>query len=1809
MLTITTFILSFLFSFINGHEISLLSKAKKENTPGLVYEQADGSVSIDLAPEINGVSLNHFSSFSLDYSPLSIETEDTPRIIVLHVAGDKPTTIRDIDSLSITALNGLEHKIYIINPHGISCNNCTFSSNIGLSSHMLDEEELKTGKIKWKAGHGFIQIDGSFTAHDLATLETNNLGISSSAYLSGAKSITMHAQNITHAGTTAAPHIIIKADHVMVTSDNPHQGIFAHPTGENHASTDDCLDAILEMKVRVRIDNFAVIHSAGNLLIDTLSLKNTGGVLHGCNLTKISTQWLYNQDGQVLSNHALHIEGQNKTQTPYVRNERGQFISGGAMLLDAKKVENIASTPTFWKKPVIAQIPVKLLMEDGSTQSTTMTAKINYLYLKEPILESIIKSHDAMTFTGDLISNYYAQIWARRFPPRPSDQRSIVDLTENFAYAFTSTVELIPSDLNRRVSYTWFLWLEWDHRKYCVSNTLMRLGVKQVKRIEIDKTHPDFQAAPYIPDFCDIVGDLKNDQSCSIKCKPFPYATITSSISADEKIEGKVSQINQRMLYSDENGEFKETIFQTRFFAKDDIKSSDQIIPLAGYFEALKKKQQLYISSSVPDKNGVRYDLVPAWHSNYDLPFDSSVALKLLAQAAGRIANIYLPAHPAIEQIVVETALARPLGYKRYGYLDILQNGLTYAIQNKWPLGVAPTAEQLSAMPDNTVVLSYIFTKGQDDQNGYMPVIYVDAATAAKMKSQVGPAVAAAALDLEIEANIENKGRLVAFGGDAYFYSKGQLHIQCGSIEVSNDLLLVAKNGAGMLKGCRQKHLLGNGITHDEDVPMQLAVAKTIQIQTSENFEFNNVHLGAGDLNIKTGNATNPGNFTISPGMDHYEDSRSNQQNHDYFGWGSNSTQTDKSAHYDKVKPSYVFVDGTISGNVTGSTLNKASVLHGKKISLFSSQGFYNIPIAQEKLTKESVLNTIFGLGFTFSWEELSVSLGGSVTKAAKEKASKEFIKASVIAEEGGEIVSDGVIENQAGFFSGLNLIAPKVRFICAQDSRNQTSSSSNVHAGISAGVQQNLSKGFKRIAKISEQNNTRAEDYINASAEAIQGGAEIVAAIENPGRAGVWAGIGGSYAQEILHEALANCAGFEAKNNTIQTDELETEGTQITGSGLKILAKRWKNLIEIKNEFHALRTQIGGEATLQLWGVGNPVSIGVSAMFHNTDQVITPYTTLEIDGKLEIQIDEQADLTGVQIKAKDIEATFGDLLLASLQNTLTERSAHGELSVSASPATIAKAAAFAMGGGGAGVSARDRQWVDQLAFIIGTERAHITVKNMLKMTGSLIANADRDVDGKFTDKGKLQLAATKLIAQDLEDLDEGLTLGAGYQPGSTESVSGAYTAEFGVIHRKRTVHSTVGMGEANITEGAENIKRNVSEIFETKADFEIKPIHIYVPVLNFNAISDWASYRLQQISRIAGDAAHIFRQIELSLEERANIRKSAAQAREEEKAANDEKVKAQKSGDKIKAEAAAYQEMLAEQEANLQEQVEKCATILEKINTPEDRLVVAQLKAITQKRLNRVLSRKEKAQNLDKQEIKESLQGELQAMQNDWKILKEHIPNEQLKLAIDRTLSLDLYFAGKWTAKSAITVGSRLDETDQYIQTMWRSDYGDRTQVLQASILPLGPILRYAATSAALLYKTYAPWVKKEIPRLATKLAKKMQEEDGWLSNSWDKVAGWFGGENSKPKIFFPEKDGQIKYIFRKDEGHVEDTPENRKMILDTATDQNNHIATDKFGLDWFTKVLPNGKQVWVRVRGNQIDNAGVNNQVEDLLSKRIQF
>ncbi len=60
--------------------------------------------------------------------------------------------------------------------------------------------------------------------------------------------------------------------------------------------------------------------------------------------------------------------------------------------------------------------------------------------------------------------------------------------------------------------------------------------------------------------------------------------------------------------------------------------------------------------------------------------------------------------------------------------------------------------------------------------------------------------------------------------------------------------------------------------------------------------------------------------------------------------------------------------------------------------------------------------------------------------------------------------------------------------------------------------------------------------------------------------------------------------------------------------------------------------------------------------------------------------------------------------------------------------------------------------------------------------------------------------------------------------------------------------------------------------------------------------------------------------------------------------------------------------------------------------------------------------------------------------------------------------------------------------------------------------------------------------------------------------------VHGGFGNTKGSKKVSLPESNDKLKHIFKKEEGHLPDTPENRKLLEDLANDESKCLGVDKW-------------------------------------------
>ena len=76
----------------------------------------------------------------------------------------------------------------------------------------------------------------------------------------------------------------------------------------------------------------------------------------------------------------------------------------------------------------------------------------------------------------------------------------------------------------------------------------------------------------------------------------------------------------------------------------------------------------------------------------------------------------------------------------------------------------------------------------------------------------------------------------------------------------------------------------------------------------------------------------------------------------------------------------------------------------------------------------------------------------------------------------------------------------------------------------------------------------------------------------------------------------------------------------------------------------------------------------------------------------------------------------------------------------------------------------------------------------------------------------------------------------------------------------------------------------------------------------------------------------------------------------------------------------------------------------------------------------------------------------------------------------------------------------------------------------------------------------------------------------------------------------FFPTSESELNHIFREAEGHVVDTEENRRLLLEVADDDLARLESDQYGNEWSARTLADGRQVWTQTRLGKIVNGGIN-------------
>lgn len=468
------------------------------------------------------------------------------------------------------------------------------------------------------------------------------------------------------------------------------------------------------------------------------------------------------------------------------------------------------------------------------------------------------------------------------------------------------------------------------------------------------------------------------------------------------------------------------------------------------------------------------------------------------------------------------------------------------------------------------------------------------------------------------------------------------------------------------------------------------------------------------------------------------------------------STTTVKDFHYTETPvPSVIQVEDLFYVKAPNGVFVQA----GSKIM---SNGAIKISVNEALITTAELIHTHyhsetikgFAVGATANENEATVGVGIAGRSSTKTISTVQNLQSLLQAKQGIEIAcnNDGNLTFLSPVFltdGTMQVNCSKVNFLTAFDRTEvdltETTFSVMLKLGFTSSVGA-LVNGFKSLNSGIEHGGKYAALNTGFSLLSIY---NALAAISSGGLINF--GLSGSVqymSMETLMEQETPVPGyFYVGELNVDSETLKIVGQNIKAFNLVFKAHK----LDIEASAARYRQQTSSFGVGVGVGLGNNVGGGTAGVnFGSGDAEGVTYfnTKIEVGNKIFMDIKGRATLQGVTIDASSIEAYFDYLLMASLQDTEHYRS-HGISLVS--------------GGGGFNHATGDRAAVGEQTRMIARdseEGLKLIVKHALEINGAILANAEVDEFGNYTDHGNMVVTAASMFVQHVYNHDEGKTLG-----------------------------------------------------------------------------------------------------------------------------------------------------------------------------------------------------------------------------------------------------------------------------------------------------------------------------------------------------------------------------------------------------------------------------------------------------------------
>ena len=1450
-------------SSLHAHNIKIQASESQKFQPSIDFK--NGIHTIDtVLPDVNAVSLNEFEIFDLDGTPPFITVDDDTKVLILRVNGKAPTQLKDAHEIDFIRWGNKNQdlKIVVENPLGIYASNCTMSGNeihliseslIGIEGLGLEAPKsslyLQSNTVnlygsvrarECRITGGKLSHSGNIFSQDLLDIKLsyglNNAGRMQSLLVNIDTPFLVNTKGqegdippyiLAYDGASSGQlaQLQIKTKSLSNDGDLRSQGdigISSSGTFENTGFITSYANVKLEA---LEVMNKGRIDAEGNAEISsTGTLKNTG-VIRSKSHMKIEAPGLINKRGNIVSSGNMTISGLNGAKAEAVTNESGYIEVQGPGYIHAKSIVNFPSGFKEIDKVITAldrtetPVNVSLIFQENKTEFPFLEVNQRQTF-QESWVPSWMQFHSGLKLETDYFENIMGKLFVH----------GVLDFTQN-----KQTV--IEQHSNS-------LFSQWD--------------------LVAEDTRDN-----------SLAGQLGKSPGGIAVCVFNPFCWVAATVSAASGADWQSSSIDAvRNL----------TVPRVSYVKNNEVENCD--FTIFDWGSRAKKKgmhckdtHNSYPAEMIVD-GYLKGEIKSFRMLNWEKPKGENWKFGLKNTDANRIS-----AHKIDLSIEGDAVIQ--------GLIETTKDSLRLYAKNIAHNGSIKSAKDVNLLADEVLLIKTLADeitssiKGRAGIIAKGDVVMEGKKTLESVGAEVKGENIIARSDGEIV--IISKKILSEFKSlIAYGYNEERRKIFCTDY-VSNHWSAGKKIDIKALKKVtisggkfEAPDLISVDVTEGDIVTEQIKkiceeeINKkqsgfwgwlTAQYEEAKNYaeetlrtaletgETGQIKLNAGNnidlksFNLTTGifNATAEGNITLSGGTTKQKKCAKKQANY-FFSSDSKGRyhifghSNEEACSEDENVDESLFNVG--KGYINAKNHVTIASAHGNatdgKWAIQGDQGVHFLALNETHsfVRREDSGGLYFDLVATPGEFSVGVGLYANHIQNKEYKAGKKTN--SFFAEEGMDVTSkEGIIEFEGGRYLGnMNLNAKSISMSPSKGQMCIDGFEVLAELSLRAGIKSRLMKALANTIKVAESDVQVWEDGVNLGFKIFSNGVEIATAFLMPVEGGVWARAKATagYAMRCFeYMSVPSVVG----QNIVMTAEqcIMLEAADIQGINGEIKAK-CLHIKAASASSSQIAVNASAEADVPVMGFTAP-SASIEGSFQQQQQKNHRNAQLIFKNKLKMSIEEEAIIEGALIQAKELEAEFGSLLIQSLQDEMTMGGFKGSLSLDLKAfGNMAKT----LTGGGAGVNSYKRTSVNEMTALLGTGSAKVIVKGLAKVVGALIANAEKNPDGTYTDKGNLQLQMGQLVQEDMENSYFGVMLGGGYSKSTNKGLHGTASAEFGFSNQHGQSRATLGQGNVKLssddtasTEAFEKINRDVNKADGQLEGIDIKALYATIPIPNLS--------------------------------------------------------------------------------------------------------------------------------------------------------------------------------------------------------------------------------------------------------------------------------------------------------------------------------------------------------------------------------------